>query len=556
MVEIEIGPHGESEAVFLLGQAESLERVRELVAAYRKPGAAPRASIVARERWDDLLSTVQVKTPDPRLDLMLNRWLLYQTVSCRILGRTAAYQSSGAYGFRDQLQDSLALLVSGPRATRDRIVEASRRQFPEGDVLHWWQPHSGRGVRTRITDDRLWLPLVVAEYVRATGDTTVLGEVTPFLEGQPLPAGQEDAYVQPLASEHGADVYEHCLRAIECSLTAGEHGLPLMGGGDWNDGMNRVGHEGRGESVWLAWFTGYVLEHFEPIIAARGDAERAERYRTYTAAFAAAAEESGWDGAWYRRAFFDDGTPLGTREADECRIDAIAQAWATISGLGDPERAREALQAVQEKLVRREDGLIALLEPPFDTTPKDPGYIKGYVPGVRENGGQYTHAAAWVILAYLMQGDGDEAFDLLSLVNPVSHALDRAGAERYKVEPYVVAADVYAVDPHAGRGGWTWYTGAAAWLYRVALNDLLGLRVENRDGVDVLLIDPCIPKAWPYYEMTFRRDGGVWHIRVENPRGVNRGVERVTLDGADVPGHAVRLSGAGEHEVIVALLGG
>ena len=556
MVEVEIGPHGESEAVFLLGQAESLERVRDLVAAYRQPGAAARSASLARGRWDNLLSTVQVTTPDPRLDLMLNRWLLYQVVSCRILGRTAAYQSSGAYGFRDQLQDSLALLVADPRATRDRIVEASRRQFPEGDVLHWWQPYSGRGVRTRITDDRLWLPLVVAEYLRATGDTTVLDEVTPFLEGQPLPPGQEDAYVQPLASQRNADVYEHCLRAIECSLTAGEHGLPLMGGGDWNDGMNRVGHEGRGESVWLAWFTGYVLDQFEPIIAARGDAERVERYRARTAAYAAAAEESGWDGAWYRRAFFDDGTPLGTRDADECRIDAIAQAWATISGLADPERAREALQAVQEKLVRREDGLIALLEPPFDTTPKDPGYIKGYVPGVRENGGQYTHAAAWVILAYLMQGDGDEAFDLLDLVNPVSHALDRAAAERYKVEPYVVAADVYAVDPHAGRGGWTWYTGAAAWLYRVALNDLLGLRVENREGVDVLVVDPCIPKGWPHYEMTFRRDGGNWRIRVDNPRGVNRGVERVTLDGQDVPGHAVPLAGGGEHDVVVTLLGG
>jgi cyclic beta-1,2-glucan synthetase len=556
MVEVELAPHAESEMVFLLGQAESLERARELVAAYREEGATSRALQIARGRWDELLSTVQVRTPDPRLDLMLNRWLLYQVTSCRILGRTAAYQSSGAFGFRDQLQDVLAVLIADPRMARDQIVEAARRQFPEGDVLHWWQPYSGRGVRTHMTDDRLWLPFVVAEYLRVTGDRSVLDEVTQFLEGQPLAADREDAYVQPLASEQSADLYEHCVRAVECSLRTGEHGLPLMGGGDWNDGMNRVGHEGRGESVWLAWFTGYVLEQFVPIVAQRGETERVERYRIYIAAFAEAAEEQGWDGAWYRRAFFDDGTPLGTRDSEECRIDAIAQAWATISGLGDPERARDALQAVQEKLVRREDGLIALLDPPFDKTTRDPGYIKGYVPGVRENGGQYTHAAAWVVLAYLMQGDGDEAFDLLSMVNPVSHALDRAAVDRYKVEPYVVAADVYAVAPHVGRGGWTWYTGAASWLYRVALHNLLGLRVEDRDGHDTLVVDPCIPKAWSEYEMTLRRNGGTWRIRVDNPRGVNRGVARVTLDGRDVPDQEVPLEGGGEHDVVVTLLGG
>jgi cyclic beta-1,2-glucan synthetase len=299
-----------------------------------------------------------------------------------------------------------------------------------------------------------------------------------------------------------------------------------------------------------------VLTRFAPVAEARGDAERAERYRANAAVLARAAEDSGWDGAWYRRAFFDDGTPLGSKESVECRIDAIAQAWATISGLADPDRAREALQAVQEKLVRREDGLIALLEPPFDKTPNDPGYIKGYLPGVRENGGQYTHAAAWVILAYLMQGDGDEAFDLLDMVNPVSHALDMAGAARYKVEPYVVAADVYAVAPHVGRGGWTWYTGAASWLYRVALQDMLGLRVESRGGRDVIVIDPCVPKDWPGYEMTLRRDGGVWHIRVDNPRGVNRGVARVVVDGVDAPDLVVPLGAPGEHEVVVTLLGG
>ncbi len=556
MVEVELAPDSENETVFLLGQTETLERARELVAAYRAPGAVSRALAEATGRWDELLSTVQVTTPDPGLDLMLNRWLLYQVTSCRVLGRTAAYQSSGALGFRDQLQDVLALLVARPLMARGQILEATRRQFPEGDVLHWWQPYSGRGVRTHMTDDRLWLPFVVAEYLRVTGDETVLGEVTPFIDGQPLARDQEDAYVQPPASEQSADVYEHCVRAIECSLGVGEHGLPLMGGGDWNDGMNRVGYEGRGESVWLAWFIGSVLEKFAPIAAGRGESDRADRYTRQAAAFAKAAEDSGWDGAWYRRAFFDDGTPLGSRESLECRIDAIAQAWATISGLGDAERAEDALQAVQEKLVRREDGLIALLDPPFDTWQKDPGYIKGYVPGVRENGGQYTHAAAWVILAYLMQGDGDEAFGLISMLNPVSHSLDRAAVARYRVEPYVLAADVYAVAPHVGRGGWTWYTGAAAWYYRVALENLLGLCVEDQDGHETLVVDPCIPKAWPGYEMTVRRAGGVWRIRVENPRGVNRGVARVTLDGHDVPDQRVPLEGAGDHEVVVTLLGG
>ena len=549
---------GEScEVTFLLGQTGTLEECRELVARYRERGAVDGALEQTRAFWDDLLGKVRVSTPDAKLDLMLNGQLLYQATACRLWGRTATYQSSGAFGFRDQLQDVMALLMVRPDLVREQIVEASRHQFPEGDVLHWWQPYSGRGVRTRFTDDRHWLPLVVAEYLEVTGDVSVLGEVTAFIEGAPLAPDAEDAYLQPATSEEAVTVYEHCVRALETGRPTGEHGLPLMGGGDWNDGMNRVGIGGRGESVWLAWFLGYTLNRFAPVCELRGEPERAEDYRAWAGRLAAAAEEHAWDGAWYRRAFFDDGTPLGTRDAEECRIDAIAQAWATISGLGDPDRAQTALDSVDEKLVRRDDGLIALLTPPFDQMEHDPGYIKGYVPGVRENGGQYTHGALWTVLAYLMRGDGDEAASLIDLINPVSHTLDREACDRYKVEPYVVAADVYAVEPHVGRGGWTWYTGSASWFYRVAMGSLLGVRVVNEDGRATLVVDPCIPKRWPGFEVELRFGISLYRIRVENPRGVNRGVARITVDGQELERATVPLTDDGRaHAVVVTLLGG
>ncbi len=558
MTRLTLAP-GETQTVtFLLGQTTALEESRALVEAYRAPSAVDGALADVRAHWDRLLRTVEVRTPDGALDLLVNGRLLYQTLACRLWGRTAAYQSSGAFGFRDQLQDVLALMISRPDLVRAQIVEASRRQFPEGDVLHWWQPISGRGVRTRITDDRHWLPYVVAEYLASTGDTSVLHERTAFVEGPPVEEGREDNYLQPAVSEHAASIYEHCVAALDSGAGTGPHGLPLIGGGDWNDGMNRVGIEGRGESVWLAWFLSVVLTRFAPICEAMGEPERAATYRERAAAFVAAVEKDGWDGAWYRRAYFDDGTPLGTRHAEECRVDAIAQAWATISGAGDPRRAARALDAVEEKLVRRESGIIALLTPPFDTMANDPGYIKGYVPGVRENGGQYTHAALWVILAYLLRGDGDEAHGLLELINPVNHALSREAADVYKVEPYVVAADVYAAEPHVGRGGWTWYTGSASWFYQVVVRHLLGLWVvAGENGARFLRIDPCVPKSWIGYEMTYRDEGTAYRIAVDNPRGVNRGVARVELDGVDVPDLLIPLSrDGGEHEVRVMLLGG
>ncbi len=557
MTEIVL-PAGASESVtFLLGQTDTLDEARSVVARYREPGCVNDALVAVHEQWDEILGSVTVKTPDASLDLMVNGNLLYQSVACRLWGRTAAYQSSGAYGFRDQLQDVLCLMLTRPDLVRAQIVEASRHQFEEGDVLHWWQPFSGRGVRTRFTDDRHWLPYVVAEYVSATGDMSVLDELTAFIDGPELAPGHEDNYLQPSISEKAATVYEHCVAALESARGTGPHDLPLMGGGDWNDGMNRVGLGGTGESVWLGWFLNVVLTRFATVCELHGEPDRAAEYRTWAATLIESIEQEAWDGEWYRRAYFDDGTPLGTSSAEECRIGAIAQAWATISGAGDPKRAEHALDSVEEKLVRREDGLIRLLTPPFDHMPHDPGYIKGYVPGVRENGGQYTHAAIWVVLAHLLRGNGDEAAGLFRLINPVNHGTTPQEVARYKVEPYVVAADVYAADPHIGRGGWTWYTGSAGWFYRVVVQYQLGLWTEATAEGRALRIDPCIPKSWPRFDMEYRFGDTLYRIAVENPRGVNRGVERVTVDGTIVPDGRIPLDpGGGVREVRVTLLGG
>lgn len=552
-----LAPGSHAEVSFFLGQTDTVEAAHALIHELRAPGAVDRELEAARTMWRRLLGTLEIRTPDETLDRFVNGPVLYQTLACRFWGRTALYQSSGAFGFRDQLQDCLALLYVRPDLVRDHIVEASRRQFPEGDVLHWWQPVSGRGVRTRFVDDRLWLPLVVAEYVNATGDESVLDVETPFVEGPPVPEGREDLYFEPQPSVEVATVYEHCVRAIEASAGVGPHGLPLMGGGDWNDGMNRVGIGGSGESVWMAWFLDVVLRSFAGIAERRDDHELAERWRTRAQDLIAAVEREAWDGAWYRRAYFDDGTPLGSKSSVECKIDAIAQAWAAISGSGDPARVQRALESVEERLIRWDDGLVALLAPPFDRMPHDPGYIKGYVPGVRENGGQYTHAAVWVALAYATMGDGDEAVAILDLINPLSHAADAASAERYKVEPYALAADVYSVEPHVGRGGWTWYTGSAAWYYRVAVRDICGLHLLARDGQRYLAFEPCVPKSWHAWTIRYRFGSSTYEIAFENPRGVNRGVERVEVDGGTAADGLVPLVDDGRtHLVRVVMLGG
>jgi cyclic beta-1,2-glucan synthetase len=548
---VELRPGDRAEIDFFLGEAPTTEEARVLIALYR--GTDLDAILRAvMEHWNNMLGAVQVTTPDRAMNVMLNRWLLYQTLVCRVWARAAFYQAGGAYGFRDQLQDVMALMVANRDVARAQLLRAAARQFVEGDVQHWWHPPSGRGVRTRISDDRLWLPYAVNQYLEVTGDNHVLDVIVPFLDGPILEAGQDESYFEPRVSAQSGTLFEHCARALDRSLAVGSHGLPLIGTGDWNDGMNRVGAAGKGESVWLGWFLHTILWEFARLADARGEHRRAETWRLHVSALKASLEREAWDGDWYRRAYFDDGTPLGSAMNTECRIDSIAQSWGVLSGAAEPARGVRAMAAVEKYLVRRDDGLILLFTPPFDHASPDPGYIKGYLPGVRENGGQYTHAAIWVVLAFAALGDGDKAGELFALLNPINHASTRTGVYRYKVEPYVVAADIYAEPPHVGRGGWTWYTGSAGWMYRAGIEWILGFRVRGTR----LFLDPCIPRAWRRFDITFRYHSARYEITVENPHGVARGVASIELDGASLAGSSKHIQLADDgatHQVRVML---
>ncbi len=529
-VTFELGEAQERELVFRLGAASSADAASLLVKRFRGNAAARDALDAVVEHWRHTLSAVQVQTPDTALNVLTNGWLVYQTMACRLWARSGYYQSGGAYGFRDQLQDVMALVHAEPGLVRAQIALCASRQFTEGDVQHWWHPPSGRGVRTRCSDDYLWLPLTTARYVLTTGDMTILDENANFLEGRAVNADDDSYYDLPGRSDERASVYEHCVRAILHGLRFGNHGLPLMGSGDWNDGMNLVGMRGKGESVWLAFFLCHVLKEFAQIARLRDDASFAEQCATTAQQLQSRIEDNAWDGDWYRRAYFDDGSPLGSKSNAECQIDSVPQSWSVLSGAGDPERSRKAMNAVYARLVHRDQALIQLLDPPFDTSALEPGYIRGYVPGVRENGGQYTHGAIWAAMAFAALGDGARAWELTGMINPVNHARTAEGAATYKVEPYVIAADVYALAPHTGRGGWTWYTGSAGWMYRLVVESLLGLRLEGRQ----LRLSPCLPPAWNEFALRYRYRETYYDIavrRVAADAAGELGAARVTVDG-------------------------
>ena len=536
-VAFDLADGQEHEISFRLGVGRNPAEVQNLIHRFRQVDASRVALEGVWSYWNRVLGTVNVDTPDPSVNVLANGWLLYQTLSCRLWGRTGFYQSGGAFGFRDQLQDVMALVHAEPALAREHLLRAATHQFREGDVQHWWHPPVGRGVRTHFSDDFLWLPYATCRYVSCLADTGVLDEKIPFLEARPLKPDEEAYYDLPNRSEETATLYQHCVRAIERGLKFGEHGLPLIGCGDWNDGMNMIGKEGRGESVWLAFFLYDVLTQFAALARTHLDPVFAERCLTQAQKLQQNIELHAWDGQWYRRAYFDSGEPLGSQANQECQIDSLPQSWSVISGAGDLERSRQAMNAVDRRLVRRDSGLIQLFDPPFDKSPLNPGYIKGYIPGVRENGGQYTHGAIWAVMAYALMGENERAWELFTLLNPVNHGGSQEQIANYKVEPYVVAADVYAVAPHVGRGGWTWYTGSAGWMYRLLIETLLGVNLEG----DKLHLAPRLPKNWPVFKIHYRYRQTVYHITIARLAADSAGNNLLKLDGQELPGMTIPL---------------
>ncbi|MEO8858219.1 MAG: hypothetical protein ABI343_14655 [Burkholderiaceae bacterium] len=547
-VTLDLAPGQESALVFRLGAGHSSAQARELVQRWRGDAAAQAALEAVHAYWQRTLGTIQVHTPERAVDALANGWLIYQVIASRLWGRTAFYQSSGAYGFRDQLQDVMALVHAEPALVRAHLLRSAARQFVEGDVQHWWHPPSGKGIRTRCSDDYLWLVLATCRYVNVTGDVDVLKETCPFLSSRPLKDGEASNYELPQRADEVADLYEHCVRAIRHGLRFGAHGLPLMGTGDWNDGMNLVGAEGKGESVWMAFFLITVLARFAPLARERDDPAFAERCDTQAARLRESVESAAWDGQWYQRAWFDDGSVLGSAANAECQIDSIAQSWSALSGAAPPRRAEAAMDSVYQRLVHADTRLVQLLDPPFDKSDPSPGYIQGYVPGVRENGGQYTHAAVWSAMAFAALGDADRAWELFGMLAPVGHGASASGIAVYKVEPYVVAGDVYAFDPHAGRGGWSWYTGSAGWMYQLLVESLLGLSRK----ASALQVRPLIPRDWDGFEIGYRF--GATRYDIHCHKAASQAQARVTLDGAELPDGTIPLrDDGGPHAVSVAV---
>jgi cellobiose phosphorylase len=540
----------ERDVTFRLGAGRSLAEVQYLIQRFRRPNASLGALEGVWAAWNRTLGTLRVETPDASVNILVNGWLVYQTVSARLWGRTGFYQSGGAFGFRAQLQDAMSLVLVEPGLLREQLLRAASRQFPEGDVQHWWHPPGGRGVRTHISDDYLWLPFALCRYVRAVGDLAVLEESIPFLEGRALKTDEEGYYDIPSRSDATGTLYDHCVRALEHGLRLGEHGLPLMGSGDWNDGYNRVGARGKGESVWLGFFLVAVLTEFAPLARERGDHEFAERCLRESSRLRENLERHAWDGEWYLRAWFDDGTPLGSHANEECQMDSLPQSWSVLSGAGDPVRSRQAMHSVLNRLVRKDGNLIQLFDPPFDRSQPNPGYIKGYLPGVRENGGQYTHAAIWAAMAMAELGEHETAWRWFGMLNPIRHATTPAEMATYKVEPYVVAADVYAVEPHVGRGGWTWYTGSAGWMYRLLTETLLGL---HRDGA-WLRLQPRLPEAWKGFTLHYRHLTTTYKLEVSWRDGSPGGGVTLVLDGVEVVGDRFLMVDDGRKHTVRVLL--
>jgi cyclic beta-1,2-glucan synthetase len=550
-VYLNIAPGETAEVVFVLGQGADRAETEVLIDRWKSLEHSEKALNRLQEFWNQKLNAVQVKTPDPAFDLMVNQWLPYQNLSSRLMARAGFYQAGGAFGYRDQLQDVLAFLHNDPARVREHILYAARHQFEAGDALHWWHPPSGRGVRTHCSDDYLWLPYVTGRYVEATGDISILDVDIPFLAGPELRPDEHDRYAQFDTGEI-ATLFEHCCRSIGRMVPTGRHGLPLIGTGDWNDGMDRVGAGGEGESVWLAWFQIGVVDQFAPLATKLGRKDLAERWRRHARKLRNAIEEHAWDGEWFIRAFDDEGQPWGSRLNDECQIDSIAQSWSVISGSSPDERIRSALASASSRLVNEQEKLVKLLDPPFHETPRDPGYIKAYPPGVRENGGQYTHAAAWLGLAFAKLGDCEMAYRIFNIINPIRRSLVKADADGYAREPYVLPGDVSALNSQPGRGGWSWYSGAAGWTWQLGVEGILGLRLKG----GAIRVDPCLPKEWGGANVILRKDKAVISITIEDPENVGKGVNWIAIDGKRVRGNIVRFPERSRARNVTVRLGG